>query len=74
VLITSAADVKAFDASAGDETEIAGLRVSVTASEHAKCDRCWHHREDVGTHVGHEELCGRCVENVDGQGEKRAYA
>lgn len=74
VLITSAADVKAFDASAGDETEIAGLRVSVTASEHKKCERCWHHREDVGSHAEHEELCGRCVENVDGEGEKRAYA
>ncbi|MFS1703674.1 zinc finger domain-containing protein, partial [Alteromonas sp. AMM-1] len=35
---------------------------------------CWHHREDVGTHAGHEELCGRCVTNVDGDGEVRHYA
>ena len=53
-----------------------GKRVLVEArpSEHPKCVRCWHHREDVGKHAGHEELCGRCIENVDGDGEKRRYA
>ncbi|GAA6135091.1 isoleucine--tRNA ligase [Oceaniserpentilla sp. 4NH20-0058] len=74
VTITSTADVKAFDAHAGEATEIEGLRVSVTASEHEKCDRCWHHREDVGTNKDHEHLCGRCVENVAGDGEQRTYA
>jgi isoleucyl-tRNA synthetase len=48
--------------------------VAVTASSHAKCVRCWHHREDVGTHAGHPELCGRCVENVDADGEQRQFA
>jgi isoleucyl-tRNA synthetase len=74
VTITSTADVKAFDANAGEATEIDGLRVSVEASEHEKCDRCWHHREDVGANKEHEALCGRCVENVAGDGEQRAYA
>ncbi|RUM94650.1 MAG: isoleucine--tRNA ligase, partial [Thiothrix sp.] len=50
------------------------LAVNVIASQHEKCVRCWHHREDVGTHADHPELCGRCVENVDGQGEERRYA
>ncbi|MEW5824850.1 MAG: zinc finger domain-containing protein [Pseudomonadota bacterium] len=36
--------------------------------------RCWHHREDVGNHAAHPELCGRCVENVDGAGETRRFA
>ena len=51
-----------------------GLWVKVTPSAHKKCIRCWHHREDVGTHVGHPEICGRCVDNVNGAGEQRRYA
>ncbi|MDO5651368.1 MAG: isoleucine--tRNA ligase [Moraxella sp.] len=39
-----------------------------------KCIRCWHIRDDVGTHAQHPELCGRCVDNVDGAGEVRHYA
>ena len=41
---------------------------------HAKCERCWHVREDVGTDAAHPELCGRCVSNLHGEGEKRACA
>jgi len=48
--------------------------VAVAASSHAKCVRCWHHREDVGSHAKHPELCGRCVENVDASGEQRQFA
>ncbi len=48
--------------------------ITVAPSGHAKCVRCWHHREDVGRHAGHPELCGRCVENVAGDGERRCYA
>ncbi|MDM8561581.1 isoleucine--tRNA ligase [Candidatus Parabeggiatoa sp. HSG14] len=43
-------------------------------SKYPKCVRCWHHREDVGTHHDHPELCGRCIENVVGDGEQRCYA
>jgi isoleucyl-tRNA synthetase len=50
------------------------LAIVAEASPHAKCDRCWHHREDVGSHVAHPDLCGRCVENVEGNGEAREYA
>ena len=53
----------------GDE-----MWVTVAPSEHAKCVRCWHHREDVGTDNAHPDLCGRCVENVEGNGETRRYA
>ena len=48
--------------------------VLVTPSAHTKCVRCWHHREDVGQHREHMELCGRCVSNVAGAGERRLYA
>ncbi|NJO14412.1 MAG: isoleucine--tRNA ligase [Thioploca sp.] len=48
--------------------------LQVTPSPHPKCIRCWHHREEVGTHTEHPQLCGRCIENVIGQGEQRRYA
>ncbi|MEI7036916.1 isoleucine--tRNA ligase [Fulvimonas yonginensis] len=47
--------------------------VSAGVSEAAKCVRCWHRRPDVGSHPDHPELCGRCVENVVGQGETRRW-
>ncbi|MCG8488496.1 MAG: isoleucine--tRNA ligase [Chromatiales bacterium] len=76
VLITS--DAKALPmAQKPDQIELdetLGVGVQVTASPHAKCVRCWHHREDVGSHAEHPELCGRCVENVSGAGEPRRFA
>jgi isoleucyl-tRNA synthetase len=48
--------------------------LSVRASAHPKCVRCWHHREDVGDHADHPEICGRCVENVEAEGESRRFA
>lgn len=48
--------------------------ITVDKSAHPKCTRCWHLREDVGQHADHPELCGRCVDNVDGEGEVRHYA
>src|SRR5699024_6296499 len=44
---------------------VAGLKVQIAASDAEKCTRCWHHREDVGSHAQHPELCGRCVENIE---------
>ncbi|MEW8257915.1 MAG: class I tRNA ligase family protein, partial [Candidatus Thiodiazotropha taylori] len=76
VLITSDAKALPMDQKP-DQVELdetLGVGVQVTASPHAKCVRCWHHREDVGSHAEHPELCGRCVENVSGAGEPRRFA
>jgi len=77
VLLTSEVHLASRDA-AGDDaeaTELEGLAVAVAASAHAKCERCWHHRPDVGTHAEHPDLCGRCISNLpDGSGEVRRYA
>ncbi|MBP6751053.1 MAG: class I tRNA ligase family protein, partial [Xanthomonadaceae bacterium] len=51
----------------------AHIAVVATASAKRKCVRCWHHRDDVGTHEDHPELCGRCVSNVEGSGEDRKW-
>jgi len=48
--------------------------VSVVASFHQKCERCWHYREDTGSDANHPTLCGRCVSNLFGAGEARKYA
>jgi isoleucyl-tRNA synthetase len=48
-------------------------KLVVTPTAAAKCVRCWHHRADVGTHAEHPELCGRCVTNVAGAGERRDW-
>jgi len=56
------------------QTEIEGIKLKVVVSEHDKCVRCWHQRPDVGKQAEHPELCGRCVENVAGDGEHRHYA
>ena len=65
VFITSAARAVAGD---GD------LGVEVRATTHEKCGRCWHHRADVGHDPAHPELCGRCVDNLYGDGEARVHA
>ncbi|WIM05560.1 MAG: isoleucine--tRNA ligase [Candidatus Nitricoxidivorans perseverans] len=48
--------------------------IIATPSPHGKCARCWHWREDVGSHADHPELCGRCHSNLFGSGEPREFA
>lgn len=55
-------------------TSLTGLAVDIQASANARCERCWHQTDDVGSHADHPELCARCVENVDGDGETRHFA
>jgi isoleucyl-tRNA synthetase len=64
VFITSAIKLVAGDA----------LSTRVDASKHAKCERCWHYREDVGHDAAHPTLCGRCTSNLYGAGEERKHA
>lgn len=64
VLITSAATLADADE----------LKVTVTPSSAAKCERCWHWRSDVGHDAAHPGLCGRCTANLHGDGEPRRVA
>lgn len=52
---------------------IKDIAVKAAPTRKSKCVRCWHHRADVGAHAEHPELCGRCVENVAGEGEDRRW-
>ena len=51
-----------------------GVGILVSPSYHAKCERCWHYREEVNTDATHPALCGRCVSNLYASGEARHYA
>jgi len=64
VFITSAIKLVAGDA----------VSTSAEASKHAKCERCWHYRDDVGHDTAHPTLCGRCTSNLYGAGEERKVA
>jgi len=64
VLITSAARVQP-----GEQ-----LAVQVAPATAPKCERCWHWRDDVGASAEHPTLCGRCVSNLFGEGERRTVA
>lgn len=75
VLITSEAEVLEASQRPDDAVDSGeGLWIKADASPYDKCPRCWHHREDIGSNAEHPELCGRCVENVVGDGETRQFA
>jgi len=79
VFITSEATVHSLEERPDDAVEIEGfaagkLYVAARPSEAAKCIRCWHRRNDVGSDEKHPEICGRCISSVEGPGEVRRYA
>ena len=77
ITITSEVTLDELDAAPDDalaDSACPGLRIIVAATEHRKCERCWHHRSDVGSHATHPDLCHRCIDNVDGVGEVRQFA
>ena len=69
-LVRAPASERPADAVKADELD---AWIVARVSGAAKCVRCWHYRADVGTHAAHPELCGRCVDNVDGPGETRRW-
>jgi isoleucyl-tRNA synthetase len=50
-----------------------GVWIAVKPTSDPKCIRCWQRRPDVGSNAKHPEICGRCVINVEGPGEKRRF-
>jgi len=70
---TLAPSTSRTDDAAKVELDGAEAWVSAEVSDAAKCVRCWHRRDDVGSHPEHAELCSRCVENVAGRGETRRW-
>ncbi len=76
VLITSTAQLMPANdkPESAVATDIPQLHLQVSKTANEKCVRCWHRVADIGMNKEHPELCGRCIENVAGSGEKRAFA
>ena len=78
VFITSTATVLPLASKPTDAEVITidgeSFAVAATTANGEKCVRCWHRREDVGANASHPELCGRCVSNIDDNGEQRNIA
>ena len=49
------------------------FEIKINTSKHEKCVRCWHRHESVGTNAKHNEICNRCIENIETEGEKRNF-
>lgn len=73
ILQVSKAVVKNFNEERQVSTDAEGMLIRVIASSDEKCERCWHRQSDVGQIEKHPTLCGRCVENIDGDGESRLF-
>lgn len=75
LFITSSATIKSWDQinEEATETSLPNLKLSIQASTHLKCNRCWHHQSDIGKNTDHPLLCGRCIKNVAGSGETRHF-
>lgn len=76
VLIVSRASLQPLSAAPENAvaTDLADLKLVIEPSIHAKCERCWHYRADVGLNESHSTLCQRCIDNIDGEGETRHFA
>jgi isoleucyl-tRNA synthetase len=47
--------------------------IDISVSDEPKCTRCWHRSSSVGTIKDHDEVCSRCVENIENNGEHRSF-
>tara|TARA_B100000575_G_scaffold294309_1_gene309407 strand:+ start:524 stop:3295 length:2772 start_codon:yes stop_codon:yes gene_type:complete len=58
------------------ETRLKGgqnLKIEISSSTESKCTRCWHRDESVGKNTKHQEICERCIQNIEKDGETRLY-
>ena len=62
-----------FISSEASVNEGKSFKIKVRSSENTKCVRCWHRCSSVGSSKKHPELCNRCIENIDNNGEQRSF-
>ena len=55
-----------------DDDGQSSISIEVKSSDKEKCDRCWHHTGKLKK-ILDSSLCPRCIENVEGEGEKRKF-
>jgi isoleucyl-tRNA synthetase len=64
IFIVSELEIAAKDAIDGYTSEDGSVKVKVTSSEHAKCERCWVQSPSVGHSSEHSTICERCAEAI----------
>jgi isoleucyl-tRNA synthetase len=82
LLASLGADLKfAFITSAISLVAGEALSTRLEASNHLKCERCWHYAADIAPKLGTMGdgveaggICGRCESNLHGAGETRVFA
>ena len=47
------------------------FKIKVNPSNNTKCVRCCHRCSSVGSNKEHPELCNRCIDNIENDGEQR---
>ena len=62
-----------FISSEANVNEGKNFKIKVSSSKNTKCVRCWHRCSSVGSSKEHPELCNRCIENIDNNGEQRSF-
>jgi isoleucyl-tRNA synthetase len=79
LFITARVNVHALaDADNGDalervELDDGHLLLKIQPSKAARCVRCWHHCDSVGSIADHPDICARCHSNVCAEGETRRW-
>ncbi len=77
VLITSKAKVESLNKTSGMQTiDIEDERIvaHTVKSNSKKCERCWHYSDTIDDSEKYQDLCERCINNIDGKGEIREFA
>lgn len=76
IMLTSSANLLSTADRTADVimTTIPGLSFALFASKYNRCTRCWHQNSEVGQNNAYPELCGRCINNIYGDGECRLFA
>jgi isoleucyl-tRNA synthetase len=48
------------------ESSDEAFTLRIARAEGEKCERCWHYETDIGQHVAHPTVCGRCGAVLEG--------
>jgi len=73
LLITSDVKIKKYNSFVGEKTALEDIKIDIFISNYKKCKRCWHRVKNIGSNIDYYDICGRCVENLFQDGEKRFY-
>ena len=60
--------------SLSNNNELESTEITISKTKNKKCERCWHYVENYSSNPLYNNVCSRCVENIETDGEIRKYA